>query len=297
MTNYLAVTFVICALSMSSSPSIAAVENSDIDARCESFGFKRGTTEHRDCTEQYQKSTGRPSKSTPEQREDKFWEDAVATGNASAFEAYISAYPAGHYVGLARAHLSRLNAPLAIATPVASPFSDSAASKGVTPSEQRREDQFWRDTMNAHTAEAYRAYISAYPNGLYLSLAKAYLTSLAAATPADASVPKSVIFSCAPVAPIKSLPNGFTATLAQMLDAQREVKRFQAEIAAYRTCIDSENPPSPSGTLMSAEKKSLQNAREMRRAQLHNEAVAMEEAVASQFNVQLHAYKTVRGIR
>ncbi len=41
-------------------------------------------------------------------REDKFWEDTKAPDNIEGYEAYLAAYPAGRYAGLARAHIVRL---------------------------------------------------------------------------------------------------------------------------------------------------------------------------------------------
>jgi hypothetical protein len=53
---------------------------------------------------------------TPEQREDRFWDDAKLAGNREAFEAYIDAYPKGRYAALARANVARLaQAPIAAA--------------------------------------------------------------------------------------------------------------------------------------------------------------------------------------
>ena len=45
---------------------------------------------------------------TATQREDAFWEDAKSVGNKEAFESYLSSYPRGRYVGLAKANIARL---------------------------------------------------------------------------------------------------------------------------------------------------------------------------------------------
>jgi formylglycine-generating enzyme required for sulfatase activity len=51
--------------------------------------------------------------STPElsatQLEEKFWDEAKGVGNREAFEAYLSTYPKGRYVSLAKATIARLN--------------------------------------------------------------------------------------------------------------------------------------------------------------------------------------------
>ncbi len=88
-------------------------------------------------------------------REDKFWEDAKAPDNAEGYQAYLTVYPTGRYVGLARANLSRLSAraggasaPAAqlalrnsapadagqVATPVATPPLPSASAPRATTS-------------------------------------------------------------------------------------------------------------------------------------------------------------------
>ena len=46
-------------------------------------------------------------------REEKFWDDAKALGNAEAFEAYLERYPSGQFFLLARSHLLRIHIELA----------------------------------------------------------------------------------------------------------------------------------------------------------------------------------------
>jgi formylglycine-generating enzyme required for sulfatase activity len=46
---------------------------------------------------------------TEAQKEEKFWDEAKAVGNREAFEAYLSTYPKGRYVSLAKATIARLN--------------------------------------------------------------------------------------------------------------------------------------------------------------------------------------------
>lgn len=54
---------------------------------------------------------------TQAQKEEKFWDDAKAAGNKEAYEAYLDSYPAGRYVSLAKANISRLTPPQAVAPP------------------------------------------------------------------------------------------------------------------------------------------------------------------------------------
>jgi hypothetical protein len=86
-------------------------------------------------------------------------------------------------------------------------------------------------------------------------------------------------------------PDGTTATLEEMVAAQKGVKQFMADMDVYLKCVDEENPPAPAGTPLTEDQKKQQDAREKVRVQKHNAAVADEESVAERFNVQLHAFK------
>ncbi len=100
----------------------------------------------------------------------------------------------------------------------------------------------------------------------------------------------------APKAPT-SFPNGAVATLPEMVEAQKAVKQFQADMATYRKCIDEESPPAPSGAPLTEEQKKAQDAREKERMQKHNDSVTMETAVADEFNQQIHAYKEAQAAK
>jgi hypothetical protein len=92
-----------------------------------------------------------------------------------------------------------------------------------------------------------------------------------------------------PKAP-ESLPDGATATLEQMVAAQKAVKQFDQEITAYTNCIKLEHDStlSTEGEKMSDEQKA-----EMSRVQVqkHNAAVEEDEALAQRFNEQVKVFK------
>jgi hypothetical protein len=92
-----------------------------------------------------------------------------------------------------------------------------------------------------------------------------------------------------PKAP-ESLPDGATATLEQMVAAQKAVKQFDQEITAYTNCIKLEHDATMSkeGEKMTDEQKA-----EMSRVQVqkHNAAVEEDEALAARFNEQVKAFK------
>lgn len=71
---------------------------------------------------------------TPQQREDKFWEEAKAAENADGYQAYIEQYPNGRYAGLARAHIKRFGGGKVESRPVqAAPTPTPAAVTTVAP--------------------------------------------------------------------------------------------------------------------------------------------------------------------
>ena len=65
-----------------------------------------------------------------------------------------------------------------------------------------------------------------------------------------------------------------------LLAAQKNVKKFQADMEVYRTCIDKD---AESPDLSSGNKQAISKA--------HNYSVDMEERVAGMFNEAVRAYK------
>jgi hypothetical protein len=97
--------------------------------------------------------------------------------------------------------------------------------------------------------------------------------------------------ACAyPKAPT-SIPDGATASLAEMVEGQKAVKQFNADMEVYLKCVDDENPPAPAGTKLTDEQKKAQDAAERMRVQKHNAGVDDAQAMADRFNAQIKAYK------
>ena len=104
-----------------------------VSQTCAQLGFKPGTKGHTDCVNQNSGVGGRvapkpanpaPAAKAPvvpvitaEQREDKFWDAAMAAGNKDGFEAYLERYPSGRYVSMANANIARLTPPQVVAPP------------------------------------------------------------------------------------------------------------------------------------------------------------------------------------
>jgi hypothetical protein len=90
-----------------------------------------------------------------------------------------------------------------------------------------------------------------------------------------------------PTAPA-SIPDGSTATLAEMVAAQKAVKQFDEEINAYTACIKLEESAQLKGDKLTADQK---KAIEAQQAQKNNAAVDQDQAIADRFNEQIRIFK------
>lgn len=79
-----------------------------------------------------------------------------------------------------------------------------------------------------------------------------------------------------------TLPDGQTATMEQLLDAQGKVKAYMAAMEEYLACLNDELEAA--GEDAPAEFKSSMVTR-------HNTAVTEMETVAAAFNTQVQAYR------
>lgn len=115
-----------------------------------------------------------------------------------------------------------------------------------------------------------------------------YLLALAAAVrfvPAQAA--------CTYPTEPSDIPDGKTATLEQMVAAQKSVKEFDQAIVAYTSCLKLEHEAAlaKSPDLSDDKKKAM----EKKLAQKHDAAITADEALAARFNEQVKAYKAKAG--
>lgn len=82
-----------------------------------------------------------------------------------------------------------------------------------------------------------------------------------------------------------SIPEGRSATQEQMVAGVGAVKAFQAELGAYRECIDGEIGALDEET-GAEDKKALLG--------LYDDSVDLEEAVATRLNSQIRDFKAAR---
>ncbi|MDE2261255.1 MAG: hypothetical protein KGL45_01890 [Gammaproteobacteria bacterium] len=103
---------------------------------------------------------------------------------------------------------------------------------------------------------------------------------LAPAAHADCSYPQAP----------SQIPDGNTATLAQMLAAQKAVSSYNQEMTAYLSCIQLERDSrvAQAGAQLTKQQKQELEAIEV---QKHNAAVDQLQSVASQFNAQVRIFK------
>jgi opacity protein-like surface antigen len=113
---------------------------------------------------------------------------------------------------------------------------------------------------------------------------------LTAAVMAAAVLAPAAYADCSyPPAP-NSIPDGNTATLAQMLSTQKAVQAYNEQMNAYLSCIQLERD---SRVAQAGDKLTKQQKQELQaiEVQKHNAAVDQLHAVADQFNTQVKIFK------
>lgn len=95
--------------------------------------------------------------------------------------------------------------------------------------------------------------------------------------------------ACTYPTPPDSIPDGNTATLQEMVAAQKAVKEFDKQITAYTECLKLEHE----AAMAKNEGLTDEQKQELERIQIqkHNAAVEADEALAARFNEQLKVFK------
>ncbi len=87
-----------------------------------------------------------------------------------------------------------------------------------------------------------------------------------------------------------SIPNGTTATKEEMIEGQRGVRKFMADMEVYRQCLlDEEKIARASIEDLSPEDE---QAREDLLNKKYNASVDEEERLVNQFNLEVQAFKS-----
>jgi hypothetical protein len=98
-----------------------------------------------------------------------------------------------------------------------------------------------------------------------------------------ATLAASPLFAECPYPDVADIPDGATATNDQMVDGQKTVKAYMAEMDAYLKCLDDEE------AALSEEQKTPEE--HALRIEKYNAAVDVMEATAAAFNEQVREYK------
>ncbi len=101
---------------------------------------------------------------------------------------------------------------------------------------------------------------------------------------------------CSYPPPPDHIPDGNTATLQEMVEAQKAVKDYDKAINAYVACIQLERDDAvgklakPGETPTAEQKKAMQDMDRVE-IQKHNAAIDQLQSVAQRFNEQVKVYK------
>jgi hypothetical protein len=101
---------------------------------------------------------------------------------------------------------------------------------------------------------------------------------------------------CSYPTPPDHIPDGNTATLPEMVEAQKAVKEYDKAINAYVACIqlernDAVGKIAKPGEKPTADQKKAMDDMERVEVQKHNAAIDQLQSVADRFNVQVKVFK------
>jgi hypothetical protein len=102
---------------------------------------------------------------------------------------------------------------------------------------------------------------------------------------------------CSYPTPPDHIPDGNTATLQEMVEAQKAVKEYDKAINAYVACIqlernDAVGKLAKPGEKPTADQKKAMDDMERVEVQKHNAAIDQLQSVADRFNVQVKVFKS-----
>jgi hypothetical protein len=102
---------------------------------------------------------------------------------------------------------------------------------------------------------------------------------------------------CSYPTPPDHIPDGNTATLQEMVEAQKAVKEYDKAINAYVACIqlernDAVGKIAKPGEKPTADQKKAMDDMERVEIQKHNAAIDQLQSVADRFNEQVKVYKS-----
>lgn len=113
------------------------------------------------------------------------------------------------------------------------------------------------------------------PLGIAIASLNIVLASFSLAAHADCSYPKAP----------SVMPDGKTASEAEMIEAMRLFKAYNEEVTVFGSCLDQETKSKAAGTAQLMQLKTLQMKK-------HNAAVEELQSKAKMFNEQVRLFKS-----
>ncbi len=100
-----------------------------------------------------------------------------------------------------------------------------------------------------------------------------------------------VFADCSYPPPPEKLPDGNSATMEEMVTAQKAVKQYDKDVNDYVSCIkrEHEEAVSKAGDKLTPDQKAQMERVEI---QKHNAAIDQLQSIADRFNGQVRIYKT-----
>ena len=102
-----------------------------------------------------------------------------------------------------------------------------------------------------------------------------------------------VYADCLYPAPPEHLPDGHTATMAEMVAGQKAVKDYDRDINAYVACLklEHDHEVAKAGDKPTPDQKKALDDMERVEVQKHNAAIDQLQSVADRFNEQVRVFK------
>ena len=176
----------------------------------------------------------KPSGPDPVQIEMALWDSVKSSSVSAEIQAYVNKYPSGFFVDVAKARMAALHAATSGRSASDKAAADAAAAERAgqqaQAGKQAQEMAFWDNIKVSNKPAELEAYISQFPNGLFVGLArvrladgKAVAAAVANAQSAQAAVQAAapVITAAAPVAGVnKPVASGGVAVAAAVVPVQ-----------------------------------------------------------------------------
>jgi formylglycine-generating enzyme required for sulfatase activity len=168
---------------------------------------------------------------TKDQIEDEYWDSIKGGSDRSAFEQYRKTYPKGRFLNIANIKIAQLKKQAQQPAPVAS-----------STAREDNDTALWNEAQKGNSADDYDAYLTQYPKGKYIALARSRIKKLQNEATNEATHKEQDIWESANQngnedgyqSYLKSWPAGKYASLAQA-----RIHKLQTEAGTlFRDCPD-----------------------------------------------------------